>query len=280
MVRRLLSCVLLILPSTVVAQGDCFPPEDSHEAKAFAILQVPLAFGPVAGPAAMRPWTARIALETSYMPNVDSETATPTVCRPGKGPENTDFAAVLPRPRANLGLPWGMVLEASWVPPIEVNGAKPNLFGFALGRPFNLGSRDMLVGVRLHGTVGTIKAPITCDEEALQDPLSECFNGTLSDDKYEPNTFGADLTVGWSLGGGRVQPYVGTGVNLLRPRFQVNFTNQFGQLDNRKVEVDLERVVLFAGATWFPIPHLGLSGQIYSAPSDAVTGRLTISYGQ
>jgi hypothetical protein len=279
MVRRLIWCVFLALPSSALAQGDCFPPDDSNEAKVFATFGVPLAFGPAEAPHAPAPWSARFALETSYIPNIDDETATPTVCRPGKGPENTNFASILPRPRVSVGLPAGLAVEVSWVPPISMNGATPNLLGFSLGRTFTLG-RAMELGVRLHASTGKIEAPITCDEEALQDPVSECFNGTESDDRYKPNAFGADITAGWSLGGGRVRPFVGAGVNLLRPRFQVHFVNQFDQLDNRKVEVDLERFAMFAGATWFPTPRLGLTGQIYSAPADAVTGRLTISYGR
>jgi hypothetical protein len=278
MVRPVLVGLLLVLPSTLPAQGDCYPEDDSNEARTFAIFAVPLAFGPAEAPAPVRRWGIRFALETSYLPNVDNETATPTVCRPGKGPENTDFATVLPRPRVTVGLPAGLTVEASWVPPIEVNGATPNLFGFALGRTFALG-QTMELGVRLHATAGRIEAPITCDEDALQDPVSECFNGTLSDDRYRPNALGADITGGWSLGGGRVRPFVGTGINLLRPRFQVHFVNSLGQLDDRKVEVDLERIVMFAGMSWYPVSRLGVSGQIYSAPADAVTGRLTISYG-
>ena len=278
MVRRLVWCLMLALPSVGYAQGDCFPPDDSNEAKMFAIFAVPFAFGPAEAPLPARPWAPRFGLETSYIPNIDDETATPDICRPGKGPENTDFATFLPRPRLSVGLPAGLVVELSWIPPISVNGATPNLFGFAVGRSFTVG-QTMLLGVRVHATTGKIEAPITCDEEALEDPFSECFNGTLSDDRYKPNALGADLTAGWSLGGGRVRPFVGAGVNLLRPRFQVHFVNQFGQLDERKVEVDLQRVAIFGGMSWFPAARLGVTGQIYSAPADAVTGRVTISYG-
>jgi hypothetical protein len=277
--RRLLCLLLLAVPSSALAQGDCFPAGDSHEAQAFGILAVPLAFGPASAPAKMRPWSLRVALETSYVPNIDDSTATPTVCRPGKGPENVNIISLLPRPRLALGLPAGLILEASWIPPVTVNGAEPNLFSASLGTTLALGQRGMLLGLRMHATAGVIHAPITCDKDALRDALSECFNGTLSNDEYHPNTFGADASVGWSVGGGRFQPFLGGGYNLLHPRFRVNFTNQFGETDRRRVEVDLNRAVLFAGATWFPASRLGISGQVYSAPSDAVTGRITVSYG-
>jgi hypothetical protein len=77
---------------------------------------------------------------------------------------------------------------------------------------------------------------------------------------------------------GRFRPFVGTGANILHPRFQVNFTNLSGFTDNTRVRVNLTRGVLFGGATWAPSSRFGLSGEIYSVPADAVTGRLMSSY--
>ena len=275
--RRLLPGLMLLIPTLAWAQGDCFPAKDSHEAQVFGIFSVPLAFGPATAPAAVAPWHVRLSVETSYLPNIDDSTATPTVCRPGKGPENVDFGALLPRPRVALGLPSGFTLEASFIPPIKVNEAEPKILGVALGKQFAL--RGMTVGIRAHVTTGVIHAPVTCDEEAVRDPLSECFNGPESNDEFHPNIFGGDASLGWSLGGGRFQPYLGAGFNVLHPRFRVNHTDQFGQVDRRRVEVDLNRAVLFAGASWYPKPRLGVSGQIYSAPADAVTGRVSVSIG-
>ena len=278
--RRLLSALLLIVPIAASAQqGDCFPAKDSHEARLFGHFAVPLAFGPAAAPMRPAPWSITVGLEGSYLPKPSDEIATPTVCRPGKGPENTDFGPVLPRPRVSLGLPGGFLFEAGWIPPLtRIKGAKANLVSVALGRVFQLGSGGMVLGLRAQVTAGVIHAPIVCNDEALQDPVSECFNGTKSDDTYKPNTFGLDGSLGWSLGGGRLRPFLGGGYSLLHPRFQVHFKNQFGQLDQRKVEVDLNRGVLFAGASWFPSPRFSLTGEIYSAPTDLVTGRVIVSY--
>ncbi len=270
------AALLALLPAAAGAQGDCFPPKDSNEAQTLAIFSVPLAFGRLGAPEASRAGAIRVGLEGSYLPAVDDETATPRVCRPGKGPENTDLLFAFPRPRLGIGLPGGFAFEASWVPPIRLSGVKANLFGLALERAFPVGRGQASLGVRAHATFGSIRAPVTCDDEALEDPLSECFNGTRSDDLYKPNIAGVDLTLGWSLAQGRWRPYLGAGYSRLQPRFQVNFTNQFGQLDNRKVEVDLDRAVLFAGATWMAGTRLGVAGEVYAAPADAVTGRLAI----
>ena len=257
------------------AQGDCFPGTSSNEAKTFALYSVPLAFGPAGAP---NPTAGRVqvGLELSYLPNIDPATATPTVCRPGKGPENTDLLFAAPRPRISIGLGGGLAVEGSWTPPVRVNQVRANLVGVALSYHTRLGQSSTLLAFRAHGSFGQIDAPITCPDEALDDTLSECFRGTRSDDHYRPNIIGAEGMIHWT---GTVQPYLGVGVNRLMPRFQVNFTNSQNSLDNRKVEVDLTRLAVFGGLTWQASSKWALSGELYSTPSDAVTVRTAIRFG-
>ena len=67
------------------------------------------------------PAPSRMSLEGTYLPDVDDQTATPTTCRPGKGPENANPACP---GSCGLGwhLPWptGPTSEISWVPPITM----------------------------------------------------------------------------------------------------------------------------------------------------------------
>jgi hypothetical protein len=268
-----LALVACALAAPLAAQSVCRPPTSSNEAKTLAIFSVPLAFGPATAPEILP--GLRVGLEGAYLPKVDPATATATVCRPGKGPENTDLLFALPRPRIGLPLPFGLALQASWIPPVRVAGVKANLFGFSLAKSF--GRLDGLVAaIRAHGTFGSIRGPITCDDAALADATSECFQGTRSDDKYSPNIFGADVSVGWTMAGGRLRPYVGGGYNRLEPRFQVNFTNQFGNVDSTRIEVNLNRAVVFGGATWQLATRLGVSAEVYAAPADAVTARFVV----
>ena len=266
------------LVGPLAGQTVCMPPANSNEAKVLANFAVPLAFGPLAAPMETRAGSVRFTLEGSYLPTLDAATRTPTICRPGKGPENTDLLFAVPRPRVAVGLPGGLLLEASWIPPVRLNGVKADVGAVALGRAFAVGHGPMTVGVRAHATFGLVEAPITCDDAELSDPTSECYQGTRSNDRYHPTTFGAEASLGWALAGGRVHPYVGGGVNFLRPRFQVDFTNRFGSTDSTRVEVNLTRGVVFGGLMWEAAHGLGVTGEIYAAPADAVTGRLGLSY--
>ena len=252
----------------------CRPGKASNEAKTMAIFAVPLAFSSAAAPLRSGAGRLRLGFELSYLPNVSPSVATPTICRPDKpGPENTDLLFAAPRPRAAITLPAGFAFEASWIPPLRMSEVKPNLFGFALTHTSAVGRRGMLLELRAHASIGKVEAPITCDDAALQDAGSPCYQGTRSNDTFRPNVFGVSAAIGWALGS-RIHPYLGAGYNHLAPRFRVNFTNQFDVVDRRRVVVDLDRGVLFAGVSWSPRPMVDLSGELYSAPADALTVRV------
>ena len=269
-VMVLIGALLLLCPAMGAAQ-ECRPSKTSNEAEGFGIVSVPLAFGRAQAPELLP--GLRLGLEAAYVPQVDDATATPTFCRPGKGPENVNLTPLIPRPRLSVPLPLGLAFEASWIPPVRVGGVKANLFGVSLGRSF--GNIDgVVLALRGHATFGSIRAPITCDDDALEDATSECFQGTRSDDRYSPNIFGADLAVSAPVAEGRLRPYVGAGYNRLTPRFQVNFTNGAGTVDTTRVIVNLDRLAVFGGATWILSYRFAMSGEVYATPADAVTARL------
>lgn len=264
------TALLVFAPSSLLAQGDCFPGKASNEAKTFAILAVPIAFTGARAPVA-HPRGVSIGFEAANLPTVDRATATPTTCRPGKGPENTDPISVLVRPRLAVVV-GGFLLEAAWIPPVRVSGVKANLLSLAVAHPFAL-STNWALGVRAEGVLGALHAPIVCDAAAVRDQNSECAGGTISDDRWQPGVFGVEAVVGG--GSGKVRPHIGVGYTLLRPRFQVNFTNAQGETDRRRVEVDIERAALFGGVT-FPLGALRVTAEGYGTVGDAIVGRVVL----
>jgi len=279
--RRFLSIVAALLAGTssLSAQGDCSPATDSREADLFAHFSVPLAFSAAQAPWIYPPGSIQLGLEGTLLPDASDRIATPTTCRPGKGPENVNILPAFPRPRIAYALMNGVLLEASWTPPITISGVKPNLWSFALSRVVPFNQKGALLMGRIHATVGSMKAPFTCPDEALvlPDTVSECSGGTRSSDQYSPNIFGVELALGFPMARGRFRPYFGTGYNILHPRFQVHFRNAVGDLDKRKVEVNLSRVALFGGATYAPSRDLMLTGEAYATPSDLVTARARVT---
>lgn len=266
----LLAGLVLLLPAAAVAQDDCFPAEDSNEARTFAIVSVPLAFsgsGTVVAPSR----GVVVGVEGALLPHVPDALATPTACRPGKGPENANPLPGFVRLRV-AALLAGWSVEAGWIPPVRVEGVRANLLGLAVGRDLPLGSR-WRASPRLHALLGSLRAPITCDAEAIDDPDSECFAGTRSNDRWRPGAFGAEVSV--RRGDGAWVPHAGVGYTHLRPRFQVDFTNALGVTDNRRVSVNLHRMALFGGVTLATGPW-AVSLEAYGTIGDRVTGRTVI----
>lgn len=255
----------------VAAQQDiCRPPTDSHEARAFAILSVPIAFTGSSAPGAAHGMS--LGLEVASLPTVDHTTATPTSCRPDKTtPENAHPIAGIIRPRLTVAVA-GFLLEASWIPPIALNAVKANLVGLAVSHSFHL-ANNWYIGARAHAVIGSLHAPITCDDRAIEDPASICHRGTRSDDRWRPGVFGSEVVVG--KGSAKFSPYFGFGHTLLRPRFQVNFTDVAGLTDRRQVQVNLQRLALFGGVT-LAARRSTVTAEAYATQGDAVTARLVV----
>jgi hypothetical protein len=131
----------------------------------------------------------------------------------------------------------------------------------------------VILSGRIHALLGSLTAPVTCDDDALNDPLSECFSGTRSSDTWRPGVFGMDFTV--RLTGEALQPYFGVGYSRLSPRFRVNFTNAVGETDRRRVEVDLNRVAVFAGVS-AGVGAAVLAGEGYFTVHDRATVRVLL----
>lgn len=268
----------LFIAAPLAAQGDCFPRSNSREADLFAHFSTPLAFSNAGAPAFYYPGAVILGLEATMLPDASDRIATPTTCRPGKGPENVNILPGLIRPRLGYSLGNGNVLEISWIPPIRVDGVKANLWSFGLSRSVLLNPKGTMLTGRVHGTIGSIHAPFVCGEDDVDDPASECLDSEVSNDKYSPNIFGVELAVGWAWARGRVRPYFGGGYNILHPRFQVDHRESTGELDDRKVEVNLSRWIVFGGLTLQASQRFSLSAEGYSSPSDNITARAKFSY--
>jgi hypothetical protein len=90
--------------------------------------------------------------------------------------------------------------------------------------------------------------------------------------------FGADISLAQAIANHHLVPYVGIGVSFLRPRFEVNATYADGTTDHTKIKVNLTRFTAHGGISWLPSPQFVFSAEAYSAPSDAVTGRVMLSW--
>jgi hypothetical protein len=268
-------CAAAAMAGSSVSAQTCEPPKHSNEATIFGKRGLALAFA--RGPAAAndRRGAVRFGVEVTALPRISNEDATPTTCRPGKGPENVNAVPAFGRIRASVRLPGRLTLEAGWVPPVRLKGTESNLLGVAVSHDHLLTTSWLFVA-RAHALIGDVKGPFTCSEDDVRDASSECLNGTVSNDRFEPNVFGVDASLEWARAGVPFSAYGGAGYSRLAPRFQVGFRDAAGDLDSTRVEVDLQRLALFGGLTRALRGRWRASGELYATLDDGATIRFVL----
>src|SRR5262249_31505798 len=133
---------------------------------------------------------------------------------------------------------------------------------------------------RAHTTVGSVSGPITCPTVALQQTNSAapCYGAKASNDSFDPNSVGADLTTAVTPGGGRFTFYGGGGDAHLPAPLHVGFTDRSGFTDRTLVEAGLSRESVFGGLSFRIFSSLSAAAEVYSVPADVTTVRLSASY--
>jgi hypothetical protein len=261
----------------------CTPPTSSAEARLLAFNMAPIAFSLPSAPTATSFGSLLIAVDVVPLANPDASIATTSLCYPQRT-QNSHLSPLFARPRVAFSLPWGFVLEGSYLPPIKFGDAQPNLASFALSEVRQIGAWDhigaLTAMLRMHTTFGTVHGPITCSADAIQtsDPGAPCYGPHVSDDAFLPTMFGLEGAIGFTTLHGLLAAYAGGGVTWLKPRLQVSFTDARGITDQTRIEVDMTRGTVFGGLTLRPWRGLELSGQVYSVPTDQTTWRFALGY--
>ena len=275
-----LVAALLCSASTAFAQGECRPSEDSNEAKLLAFFATPISFSPGGLVRSLPFKRVRVGFEASYVPSPSREIQQPEACYGIKKTENTNLSPIFPRPRIWIGLPLGLVFEGSYLPPVHVADAEPNLGSVALSLPLRLAGSEEMGGVgvmlRGHATYGRVRGSITCPKKKLQqtDANAACYGEIASADTYKPNMYGAEGAVVLNGASAKWGAYAAPGVTWLQPRFRVGFQYLSGAFDNTKIIVDMTRFAAGVGG-WYRInPGTTITGELYSVPSDATTFRI------
>jgi hypothetical protein len=259
------------------AWAQCRPPHNSNEAKLLAFYSVPIVFSADPASLSLPSGAIRLSVEGALVPAASAELQQTDYCYTGRA-ENTSLTRFFGRPRLAIGLPGGFGAEVSYLPSITVASATPNLGSGAIWLTRAVSSGMLLTG-RLHGTVGTVKGPITCPENALQQDDSEapCYGTAPSTDQFSPNMAGAELIASTNPASGqRLRFSAGIGANRLYPRFKVGFSDLSGGTDHTRIAVDLTRITGLAGATYI-LPHgCDVSAQAFNSFTDATTVRATL----
>ena len=180
--------------------------------------------------------------------------------------EDVNRTSFFGRVRGSVGLGAGLALDLAWTPPIEFDGAKPNLLAASLSRPFSL-SQSWRLGLRGYGQIGKIEADITCsaDEVAGGNDLDQnpflCVEP--SQDESRQKAVGLELVAGYDSGG-RFKPYAGVAVTYMDLEFRVNALYGAGLIEDHTVQLtDGTTVAALAGVTFAPSPRWRITGEAF-----------------
>lgn len=275
LISRVTLTVVLTCVCGPQAFSQCRPPRGSNEARLLAFYTVPIVFSADPAALSLASREVRLSVEGAFVPTASTALQQTSYCYTGRA-EHTGLTRFFGRPRLALGLPNGFGVELSYLPPLSVADATPNLGSAALWYGRRVSSTVRLTA-RLHGTIGTVTGPITCPRSALQQTASTiaCYGTMQSKDEFNPNMQGAELIASTVHTHAGLGFSAGLGVDQLSPRFRVGFTDALGGTDRTRIAVDLTRITGFANATLSVGPRCDTSAQVFTSFSDATTLRAT-----
>lgn len=190
-------------------------------------------------------------LETIWVPSLDQEQR--TVGYGGQKEEELNRSPVWARLRAGVALPAGFYAEVGYVPPVEIDGVKANLFAVALERNL-VESGSFTLGLRLHLQRGKAEGDFTCKKgkDHLFPPGSpqNLFGCEApSKDEVRLNSTGLELKAAYDLEGSKPTLHAAVSYNRLDVEFQVDALT-FGVHDRSLLKNEGDTLTFAAGATW------------------------------
>lgn len=274
--KFLVPLLSVLAAAPLAAQGTCVAAPGSPEAQIMGTKSVAIAFTPTRGPGHTTAGRVELGLGVLTVPEVNEDELAPTTCGSGEALSNTNQLVVAAQPRVRVGIGSGFAFEAGWIPPIPVSGVSANIIGLGADWTSAPMAGVLVANVSLNASFGSVHGAFTCDEQDVLDPANSCYQGTPSDDSFMPAVYGADVTLGGFFSKGTVRPFVGGGYTRLMPRFQVNFTNRLGILDDNRVEANLNAAAIFGGLTWELARRWSVTGQFYTLVSYGSSVSLTL----
>jgi hypothetical protein len=191
-----------VMAQEVVIRNDELLRSDRPEAWAMRYMTAATlmtSFGPVP---ALAPGEWQVAGELGEIPHLDA--AQRQVGFQGTKAEDLNKSPLTGRIRGWIGLPGGFVAELGWVPPVEIDGAKPrDLFSAAIGKRF-VDAHGYTLSARVFGQHGAATGDITCPSDlvGIADPEVNPYGCEIrpSSDTLEMNYYGIDTTFAYATG--------------------------------------------------------------------------------
>ena len=190
-------------------------------------------------------WRWRFTAELDQVPLLNADQR--AVGFNGDKTEDLNKSPVFGRLRASVGLPWGLVGELGWTPPVTINGAKAvGLVSAAVSR--NLWTRGpWALSARAWGERGGISGDITCPAAlaGLADPQRNPYDCQApSKDHLQLDLYGVEFAASRAVGAWRWH----AGAGYVRTELEVQVdARTFGFRDRTRLTANAGRHYLVLG---------------------------------
>ena len=139
--------------------------------------------------------------------------------------EDLNKSPVFGRGKVSSGFYWNSILELTWTPALEINGAQPKgLWGFSLAKNL-FQNDDVVLGLRYFKLNGSATADVTCSADVVAAPLyspeniSGCIG--LSSDKINFRHNGLELVLS-SAQKAQLMPWVSYARSNINPSVHID----------------------------------------------------------
>jgi hypothetical protein len=186
----------------------------------------------------------------------------------GTAPEAMNRSPVLANLRAEAGLPAGIDILATWIPPLDVRGVRADVASLALERQF-FEENHFHLGLRLFGAMGRITGDITSDEQTANSQPGSAGNPLdtegESHDFFNLRMVGVDVLASEYLDGNSLRIYGGIEGSLMHLSFHVR-SQEAGIVDRTVLTTQGETWALLLGCSGMIAENVVLGGSIYYSP--------------
>ncbi|HKQ97884.1 MAG TPA: hypothetical protein VJV75_08420 [Candidatus Polarisedimenticolia bacterium] len=250
--------------------------EDSSEAQIMGYYASAIAFTPLGRQGGR---VIEVGIDLGYLPSLSEEDRETTFA--GAKVENTNFTSVLPRARVRFTAAPGWLVEAGVFPSVQARGVTPEQYTAAVSAKLFGDEKVRSYWLRGHYLAADIVGPITCDEDAVEDPNNRvCYLGQPSEDHFKPTTYGLEFVIdGQAFLDQGLRWYAAGGLERQALDFQTYFINGFGRLDDQELIARVNRLTLAGGLTWSADPGVVVAIEMSYVPDALATVRLGIRWG-
>ena len=215
-------------------------------------------------PEERRKWSFEIGLELDSIPQLSEDQW--RIGFNGAKVEDLNRLPAFFRPRVTIGMPAKLSLDIAWVPPVELNGVKANLFAVGLERPF-YANGALVLGGRIYGQIGTIKGDLTCTAEEASYPPGPPDNiwgcEAPSEDELSLNHVGFAFTGGYLVK--KTMFHWGLAANYMDMEFQVDALTD-GILDRSLLLASGWTWSVNGGASWKLSQRFSIAAELFYSP--------------